>query len=115
METVLHYNAVCLNLLMRSSIAFALDFPSPPAPHWIITRVHPLNHQICENVFSLTLNKFDGPSPSTFHKGPKGPPGFPCPAPWPIYWSERRGRDGEMVIEEAQVQSMGGDHRTNVP
>ena len=67
----------------------------PSFPHWIITRVHQFKYQICKNVEQPWENQFGGSFPSTFHKGPKGPPTSPCPAPWPIYWSERRGRKGE--------------------
>ena len=83
----LHWDC-SLKLLMRSSIAFA------PPPHWIITRVHQFKYQICKNVEQPWENQFGGSFPSTFHKGPKGPPSSSCPVPWPIYWSERRGGRG---------------------
>ena len=73
--------------------------PHLPASHWIITRVHQFKYQICKNVCSnLERSKFEGFFPSTFHRGPKGPLGSPCPVAWPIYWSERRGvgRNGHL-------------------
>ena len=90
---------------MRSFLAFGPDLPHCSALDYNqSTSVQTSNLQEFFN-----KNQFEGSFP--FIKVQKVPPSFSCPAPWPIYWSERRGREGRNghLSREAQVQKMGGD------